>query len=412
MFLSPGEKILKYRKKYKISQEQITRGNFSNTYLGLVERGKKVLSKKTGFLIYKNLSDILKEKDILLDISYDEFIKDSESLAKEYLNKVLEERVEDNFWLVEEALLKLKSDQKNIYLKELAKYYLKKEDFSLVYKIFSKLFQELISLKKYENEFKIFLNICKKYEEYGIISFLFQKYKDEIENNLILKKDEDLNYIYLLTLLKKSYNSEIEGEINHYIKYIKSKDKRLAYYKVLIESLSKKGESLESIKLYLLSLKKDVTLEERVSILYNLLEVYPKDNKINDLKEMYLKLRQLYSKKIQKNNEEKFDTLYKLGKIALILNREKESKKYLIEALIIGKGIDVPLEQVTFIIENLFIIFEESDYYSLRSIEEEYLNILKSYKDFRPMIKLLEYYFKNYPQKLGEKFYLFSNYLE
>ena len=46
MFLSPGEKILKYRKHYKIKQEDITGDKVSKTYLGMVECGRKSLSKK------------------------------------------------------------------------------------------------------------------------------------------------------------------------------------------------------------------------------------------------------------------------------------------------------------------------------------------------------------------------------
>ncbi|MGL5710957.1 MAG: hypothetical protein ACRCW9_08990 [Cetobacterium sp.] len=72
----------------------------------------------------------------------------------------------------------------------------------------------------------------------------------------------------------------------------------------------------------------------------------------------------------------------------------------------------MPLSQVTEIIDKLFGSFEKSDYYSLLSIEEEYLRILKNYEDYKPVIKLLHYYSKNYPQKLDEKFNLFRNYLE
>ncbi|MGL4787717.1 MAG: hypothetical protein ACRC2Q_12680, partial [Cetobacterium sp.] len=109
---------------------------------------------------------------------------------------------------------------------------------------------------------------------------------------------------------------------------------------------------------------------------------------------------------------EKFKLLYNLGKLSEYFEKKNESRTFYIEALIIGKGIEVPLKEVIDIINRLFKMFEKSDYYSLISIEKEYLRILENYEDFKPVIKLFEYYYKNYPHKMEEKFNLFGNYLE
>jgi hypothetical protein len=52
-------------------------------------------------------------------------------------------------------------------------------------------------------------------------------------------------------------------------------------------------------------------------------------------------------------------------------------------------------------------MFEKSDFYSVQSIENEYINLLELKKDYKPAIKILEYYQKNMPSEVLKKFEIF-----
>ncbi|MGL4641460.1 MAG: hypothetical protein ACRCVB_00075 [Cetobacterium sp.] len=410
MFLSPGEKILKYRKHYKIKQEELTKNIVSKTYLGMVESGKKVLSKRMSFIFYKNLNEILEKKGEKLELTYEEFIESSEVKAKRYLDGILKTGIIENKWLIEEAILKLNiADQIKMIL-DLSRFYLRLDLQDEARKMYGKLFQRVSEIKKYEQEFIIFLNLCEKYKKYEIIILLFEKYEEDIKK---LKRINEIYYLYLYSKYRMETIDliELEDIIKRILKNLKNSDIKNNYLKILIE-ISTLDSLEKSIKIYNEVFKQALDLEFKLEILYKLSEILIKSLKNDELKVIYLRLKRIHERKLENENRKKFILLYNLGKIANILNKKNEAKKYYIEALIIGKGIDVPLNQVTEIINKLFISFEKSDYYSLLSIEEEYLRILKNYEDYKPVVTLLQYYYKNYPHKLDEKFNLFRNYLE
>ncbi|MGL4357146.1 hypothetical protein [Cetobacterium sp.] len=410
MFLSPGEKILRYRKHYKIKQEELTKNIVSKTYLGMVENGRKVLSNKMALIFYKNLEEALESKGEKIDITYEEFVEKSEAKAKKYLDEILKKEIIENKWLIEEAILKLnRVDQKKIII-ELSNLYLKLKDENEARRMYAKLFQMVSEIKKYEQEFIIFLNLCEKYEKYEIILLLFKKYEEDIKK---LKKFNEIYYRYIYSEYKLNVidTENLESKIRIALINLKNGEIKNNYLKILI-AISKKEDLDKYILISKEVLKQTSNLEFKFELLCDLAQTSVVNLKYDDLKFVYLKLKKIYEQKLEKEIRKNFTLLYNLGKVTEILNRKNESRKYFIEALIIGKGVEVPLSQVTEIIDKLFGSFEKSDYYSLLSIEEEYLRILKNYEDYKPVIKLLHYYSKNYPQKLDEKFNLFRNYLE
>lgn len=411
MFLSPGEKILKYRKQYHITQGELTDGKISKTYLGMVENGKKTLSKKTGMLLFKNLQEILKSRDIELNISYEELMESSENQARDYLENILKENFfKQSKWMIEEAILKLSLlDQKEFLLK-LSDFYLKNNMPNDARISYAKFFQRTSEVKNYGDEFLKFLELSAESEKYDIVILIFEKYEDELKQLKWTKKLEKIYYYYIYSLWQLEEEVESSEKISLVLKKIKNKKIRNATLKLLGEINFKNKKYNEAIETYNLVLKKAINIDEKISIYYNFIELYEELKNIDELRNVYLKLKRIQERYFEENTHKKFKLFYILGKLANLLHKKNECKSYFVEAMVIGKGVEVPLDQVMEMICSLFNMFKKSDYYSLLSIEKEYFNILEYYKDYSPAIKLIEYYHKYYPEKLEEKINFINNY--
>lgn len=413
MFLSPGEKLLKYRKKYGITQEELSKGQVSKTFIGMVEKNKKPLNKKMGEVIYNNLIEILDEKDREAVVPYEKFIETLQDQVKIYFKEIKtddREFLKLNHYIIEEIVLKLKKTDQKRRVKEIIEIYKKNnrtEDCKIWY---TKFFQRISILKGYENDFLEFLKISIELKDFqGALIFL-KKYFDEIESLKNTKSFDEIKYIYLFILSEEKKNLEfLEGME---ILDIKDREIKTKLLKLLGRIYIRLGNHEEAIEIYNIFLKKVKNRDEKIEIINNQIDLYIKKRDFVEVKNNYFKLKKIQEKMIHKSEESKFKLLYELGKIAEILGKKNESKNYYIEALIIGKGVEVPIDKVMQIILSLFKNFEKSDYYSLLSIEREYLKILEKHRDYRAALKLIEYYYKNHPKRLDEKFSILNNYLE
>ncbi len=81
-FLSPGKKLKLLRKKYGITQNDLTRNGLKRTTLSMVETEKNKLTEKTGKLIVANINEILSERG------------NKERVEADYLLETVENQIE------------------------------------------------------------------------------------------------------------------------------------------------------------------------------------------------------------------------------------------------------------------------------------------------------------------------------
>ena len=108
MFLSPEEKLLRLRKKYKITQGELVGEDITRVFLGMIEIGKRSLTEKTAKLLCKNFHKIFEERGITDRISLADLMKTKEKQAIEFLNEMLKSEINisnENLWIIEDSTL-------------------------------------------------------------------------------------------------------------------------------------------------------------------------------------------------------------------------------------------------------------------------------------------------------------------
>ena len=124
------------------------------------------------------------------------------------------------------------------------------------------------------------------------------------------------------------------------------------------------------------------------------------------IKKYYEKCKSIVSEFVE-STLETFDIFYILAKGAKELGKIKETKAYYMEALVVGRVLKNLEKERVDIIGELFEVLDKSDFYSVQSIEVEYLELLKTTKDYQGALKILDYYRKYLPNELPQKFDLF-----
>ena len=80
--LSPGKKIRKIRKSFKINQEDITGGEITRNLISIIENDKANLTSKVAIILSENINRVCKEKGIDFSVTSEYLLEDVESQAK------------------------------------------------------------------------------------------------------------------------------------------------------------------------------------------------------------------------------------------------------------------------------------------------------------------------------------------
>ncbi len=88
--LSPGKKIRKIRKDFKINQQDITGGEITRNLISIVENGKANLTPKVAFILSENINRVCKEKNIDFQVSTDYLLEDIGTQANKIMDKYIE----------------------------------------------------------------------------------------------------------------------------------------------------------------------------------------------------------------------------------------------------------------------------------------------------------------------------------
>lgn len=409
MFLSPEEKLLSLRKKYKITQGELVGDDITRVFLGMIEIGKRSLTEKTAKLLCKNFHKILSEQGIKDKISLEELMKTREQQAIEFLNNMLLSEIDisdDNLWIIEEALYELAPKERSEFCEKLYSRFKNRERYLLAKEYLLKSFHGVRKIPNLKDKLKDIFFLCEKVNDPECAVCTYRRFASWLEKEKLNPSTEELKYSYAKALIEMKYYTEAL-QIAKYLAKKTKNDSTLFIARNLIARIYKeKGMIEDSIKEYT-SLAKGRSNQDKCITYCKVIKIGMELDDMAVIKKYYEKCRDNFGEHAEHNDPKNLSVLFTLARAAKLLGKIKDSKAYYMEALVVGrllKGMEK--ERVT-IIGELFDVVDKSDFYSVQSIETEYADLLKITGDYKPAIKILNYYQNYLPNELNKKFELF-----
>lgn len=399
MFLTPEEKISYLRKKYDITQSELSSVEIKRQFIGMIEIGKRSLTKNTAEIISKNFNEILKKRKIEEKITTAYLLETKEEQALKKLYKILENQNMKNDIEIEICFLELEDLKRKELSFLLGKFYFDLKEIELSKKYFEialylykpleniEILLYLSRIYYYLNQFKETVDLIKNY--------IFSLIKNPTEDNLKIL----YNYGYSLYKI-----DEIESSIEILKKLLKL---------CKTEDLSFKVKNMLAVIYYLKLNKHKLALkiykeifensnqENRLVIYGNYLEMWLSLKKEIEIEKVIEEI-EIFLKNYQTSPDHLFKIYVLIGKCYAELNLEKEANAYYVKALNISDNKLTPIEnkydillrmlnfnnlkegELDSIIKNFFILFEEKQDYKIA------INFIKKVKSETKKLQILE----------------------
>lgn len=390
MFLTPEEKITNLRKQYKITQEELSSFKIQRQFIGMIEIGKRRLTKKTAELICNNFNEIFIKKKINLKIDVEKLMESKENQVKNKLIEILEGKIIKNDLDIE------------IYFNELIG--INKKEISLLLGDFYFKLKNIVLSKKYY-EMALFLH--KPLENLEIILKLARVnyYLDKFKENV------DLIEIYIPDLIKKVDFISYRIVYNYGYSLYKIGKSDLAiniFEKLLKKDLDKESFFIIKNIMAIINYSELNKIKKALNIYTNLfkeasdenkLVIYGNYLKISLLTKKYLKIEEIlndildFLKFYQTSKEHIFKIYILFGKVYFNLKKFDESYSYYILALNLKKNelisYDLKYKILVEVLEKFDL--DDNQYCELEEIFEKLFLENKSYEWTLKFIKKIKH---------------------
>ena len=401
MFLSPEEKLVKLRKKYKITQKELAGEEITRVFIGMIEVGKRGFTRKTGKILCENMNNILMSKGIEDQIDLDYLMETKEEQAKKYLTKLVENidktTIVDLLWDVDQAIFELNIEEKILWdIKignilrdmeerlEARRYYKDSLIGNRNIKIIEKQILEIVRLNYYLNDFKDTILTVNKLK--------VQILKDK--NDLTLKIMDNYAYAFYK---EKDYDSALK-EFKELLIRFENNELEFKILNVIALCYKNIGQYNKSIDCYE-KLKIKGTDNEKIIILGNLLTIAMEIDDKNYLTELYEEIKKLYLKISNLDAIISFELKFVLARGAKHLKKLEESKKYYLQLFSEEENLGFKNKSKLEAMSELLRILSKGDYLIVKGLESKYFNLIKNEKNCCVSLEFINYYQKNNYEK-------------
>lgn len=412
--LSPGEKIKKIRKDFKIKQYEITGGEITRELISIIENGKSKLTPSVAEIIAENVNNICSERNIAFYLTSSYLLEDINTQANKVADRYIEclgtiEYTTSKDFItiikqIEEFLIAYDVPEKKLTIYEKIADIFKKD------RIYDKSY--IYYVKAYENYNKFFTDIVlfNLLQKMGTVCISLSKYREALDFNnkaLVIPKasiPESLSYKAwfnnaLAYKKLKEYDNcikEIHNIEARFKNLTKQNKFKLNVLKANCFNGKKSYKSALELYKFLLDSEESEAHENIALVTNNIVNIYTNLNDIENTKNYMHKLIYLIDAFNDSIDSEYLCNIYnQIGETSKIIGNIDLAKKYYrlsINACKKFNNTGLILEPMD---DFLSILINEDDFSEINKIKNEILELIKSETISSTnmiILKLINYY--------------------
>ena len=405
--LSPVEKLIALRKKYKINQKDLAGDQISRSHLAMIETGKNKFNENTAKIIVENFNKIFQEKNIPVRVTLEELMeskqKQIEKLKLNFLKQLEKDgTIESIISDIESYASEYDIQTKITLYEKIGNIFFEKENFHRAASFYLRILNDLIIIRDSKTLGKISLSLIRVYlqtENFQAAVDLENLIKSEIEN---FQQPEKTIILYNLGVIH-------DGLKNHEksLYYFKAVEPYVTLSEKIFEIKNYQALALadlekydEAISIYRSLMLKYNSINYKIIINDNLLYISRLQNNINKIKFYLRKGKRLIELiKIDKDvSKYAFEqTLFEVGETSLLLNKKKDAIVYFLKLCDEKTKQNLNLKFSS--IQYLLTLLTKKDLETVQNIEKFYFELLKREKRLEVSFDFIDFYMKNGLQK-------------
>jgi len=410
--LSPVEKLILYRKKYKISQKELSGENMSRSHLAMIETGKNSLNEHTAILIVENFNQILRDRGIDESIALANLMETKEMQVEKLKNSFLD-KLDDHESLdltvseIESYASEYDADTKIMLYKKMGDLFYEKDNPHRATSFYLRIINDLIIKRDPKTLGEISVTLVRIYlqtENYHAAIDLENLIKSEIES--FNSKEKTIIYFNLGCIfdsLKKhddalKYFKKVEILVSNPDQFFDVKN-----YQAL--SSADLGNFEKSISIYRSLMLKFKDPVKKLMINDNLLYVAKLEKNDEKIRFYFRKCKKLVNDLLLSNDYYAFSleqALFSIAEVAYELKKTKDAIKFysLLCRSITDRNIDIKFKSI----QRLLLISTKKDLLSIHNLENLFFELLEKERNLGVGFEFISFYTRENLKDEQERF--------
>jgi len=336
--LSPVEKLIALRKKYKINQKDLAGDQISRSHLAMIETGKNKFNENTAKILVENFNKIFKERNIPEKVKLEELMESKkeqiEKLKIDFLKKLeKEDTIEPVISDIESYASEYDIQTKITLYEKIGNIFFEKENFHRAASFYLRILNDLIIIRDSKALGKVSLSLIRIYlqtENFQAAVDLENLIKSEIFSFLLPEKSIILFNFGIIFDSLKDHNKALEY-FNLVEEYISDSDQYFDVKNYQALSFADLGDYDKAISIYRSLMLKYKGTSKKLMISDNLMYISKLENNTDKIKFYLRKCKNIISKENDLNQFYLFgleQAEFSIAETAALLNKKNESLNF------------------------------------------------------------------------------------